>query len=124
MTGVRFRWLGAVALVSGAVTSQAAAQSPLDPDSLELHRAGRSAQRQFERTRRTYMRWSYPTYGSCDIRIGRYCLSDVDWGAEEDWTEPVEDGAVGRARSALLDMFDSIAGRIPGDPWIAGQRVR
>ena len=124
MTRVRFRWLGAVALVSGAVTSQAAAQSPLDPDSLELHRAGRSAQRQFERTRRTYMRWSYPTYGSCDIRIGRYCLSDVDWGAEEDWTEPVEDGAVGRARSALLDMFDSIAGRIPGDPWIAGQRVR
>jgi hypothetical protein len=121
---VRFLLLGVLALVSGAAPSPAAAQSPPEPDSLERHRAGRAAQRRFERTRRTHMRWSNPTYGPCDIRVGRYCLSDVDWGAEEDWTEPVEASAVGLARDVLLATLDSIAETIPGDFWIVGQRVR
>lgn len=124
MTAVRFRWLSAVALAAAAMASRASAQAPHDPDSLDLLEAGRSAQRQFERTRRSHMRWGYPSYGPCDIRVGRYCLSNVDWGADEDWTEPVEDPAVGLAREALLAVLDSIAGHIPGDAWIAGQRVR
>ncbi|MCZ6918657.1 MAG: hypothetical protein O7I93_17920 [Gemmatimonadetes bacterium] len=122
--GVQYRWQSALVLILGALASPTSAQSPPPPDSLRLHQLGRSAQRQFERTRRKYMRWSNPTYGPCDIRIGRYCLSDVDWGADEDWTEPVEDGAVNVARRALLARLDSIAGKIPGDGWIAGQRVR
>ncbi len=103
-----------------------AAQHSTAPDSQAVLQAVQSAQVRFERTRRRYMRWGNPTYGSCEIRIGRYCLSNLDWGggAEEAWTEPVEDPAVGMSRHSLIDQLDSAAAVLPGDPWIAGQRVR
>ena len=116
--------VAAALMIVAAIPPLTATQHSAAPDSQAVLRAVQSAQVRFERTRRRYMRWGDPTYGSCEIRIGRYCLSNLDWGADETWTEPVEDPAVGVSRLSLIARLDSAAAVLPGDPWIAGQRVR
>ena len=103
----------ALVIAAGAPPTHAAAQHSATPDSQAVLRAAQTAQVRFERTRRRYMRWGNPTYGSCEIRIGRYCPSNLDWGDEETWTEPVEAPAVGVARLSLIARLDSAVGQNP-----------
>jgi hypothetical protein len=56
--------------------------------------------------------------------IGRFCLTYGDDDVEE-WTPPEEEPErIVRSRDRLLDELDRVAGIIPGDQWVVGQRVR
>ncbi|HVG46423.1 MAG TPA: hypothetical protein VM890_16885, partial [Longimicrobium sp.] len=94
------------------------------PDSALVLRGARAAQASFERTRYRNLPWteSRGGGGSCDERIGRFCIYHDD--TETDWTPPPEPEAVKRARAALVAALDRAAAATPGDAWIAGQRVR
>ena len=89
-------------------------------DSLDILRRVRHAQGNFERLRRANLHRDLDS-GSrpCDARIGRFCY----------WYEPIsgrtpESEAIGRARARLLRDLAAAGGRLPGDDWILGQRVR
>ena len=110
-------------MVAVGLPSRMDAQAIAAPDSQKILQATRAAQVRFERVRRQHMQWGSPNYGTCEIRIGRYCLTNIDWGDEESWTEPEEDPKVELARYTLITRLDSAAHLIPGDGWVAGQRV-
>ncbi len=91
-------------------------------DSAATLRAARSAQARFETIRR-HSTWTWSRgSGSCDERIGRFCLTHGD--DDEDFGALPEPKKVQQARRELLVRLDSAAARVPGDRWIAGQRVR
>lgn len=94
---------------------------PLGPrDSADLVSTVRKHQERFERLRRQHLPRTFPTYGRCDERIGRYCIRHTD----ADWVPPAEPGAVLAARAELLTLLDSASSVLPGDGWIVGQHVR
>jgi hypothetical protein len=93
-------------------------------DSARLNRLARSEQNRFEYTRRHNLPWAWGGgSGTCDERIGRFCLTYGD-DDEDPWEAPPEPEEIGRARGRLLERLDSVARAIPGDPWVSGQRVR
>ena len=94
-------------------------------DSVRAHRAARSRQAAFERTRRANLpsTWGGGGGGRCDERIGRFCLTYGDDDTPE-WEPPEEPEATVRARARLLADLATAAALIPGDAWVAGQRVR
>lgn len=122
--------LGFATLAQGAPT-QVVAASRGDPtlrassarvDSLRALRAARRAQESFETIRRQYLPREYGI-GShhCDVRVGRWCV----WNDEtNDRKAPPEAPRTIEARGQLLARLDTLAARIPGDEWIAAQRVR
>lgn len=92
-------------------------------DSASLLRSARREQADFERLRRNRLP---QTWGGgsvrCDERIGRFCLTH---GSDrDDWVAPPEDEQTAAGRATLIDHLGQAAERIPGDGWIAGQRVR
>jgi len=120
--------LVAAALVAGMAAlghpSSLPAQDTVSPqDSARMVRAARSAQGRFESIRRRNLPWTNRTWGgTCDERIGRFCL----WhgGREEtDWDPPEEPAAVAEARGELISVLDSVARLIPGDEWVGGHTV-
>jgi hypothetical protein len=60
----------------------------------------------------------YGGSGPCDVHIGRYCY----WRADE--KAPEESPEIGKRRDELLRLLDTVSSAVPGDPWIAGQRIR
>lgn len=92
-----------------------------EPDSVALRRAAVEAQARFERIRTQQLptRWGGGT--RCDERIGRMCWSH---GGDEDWLPPPESERVRIERDSLLALLGSTARQLPGDAWVAGQRVR
>jgi hypothetical protein len=93
------------------------------PDSASVLARARAAQASFERFRfhrlpRTFARSS----GKCDETIGRFCFwfSDNEEGDEPAPEPPV----IAERRRGLLESFGEAAAALPGDEWIAGQRVR
>lgn len=81
----------------------------------------RSAQAAFEAFRRTHLPRGESHGGECDVRIGRYCY----WrGDESEEDAPPEAPAIIARRLSLIRTLDSVAALLPGDGWIAGQRVR
>ena len=91
-------------------------------DSADLQRDARSAQARFERTRVRHLPTTRRGMGGyCDERIGRMCIRH---GRSDDWTPPPEAREIREARQELLDTLADLAGGIPGDDWILGQRVR
>jgi hypothetical protein len=58
--------------------------------------------------------------GPCEARIGRFCY----WSDPADTLLPAEPPRVGERRTRLLAVLDSTARALPGDGWVAGQRVR
>jgi hypothetical protein len=93
------------------------------PDSVTVLKDARRAQEAFEYTRRHNLPeraggWS----GVCGERIGRVCY----WyeGGDDEEQAPEEPARIRQARARLLDALDRAAAVIPGDEWIAGQRVR
>ncbi len=107
-----------------ASPSLAQVAAPTPKDSQDILAAAQSAQHRFERFRRRHLPWSYPNYRRCDVRIGRFCLSGLDWSDADDPINPDEHPAIGKARRELIAQLDSAARSIPGDGWLAGQRVR
>jgi hypothetical protein len=90
-------------------------------DSTRLARSMHDAQRDFEWHRRMNLPWTGGgSGGSCDAHIGRFCY----WHGTTPDTAPPEPATIARARDRLIARLDSAAARLPGDGWIAGQRVR
>ncbi len=91
-------------------------------DSQEVREGLEDRQREFEERRRSHLEttWGRPVT-RCDEVVGRFCLWHGEGGG---WDPPEEPAAVERARARLIAGLDSAARRIPGDPWVAGQRVR
>lgn len=89
-------------------------------DSAKVARDARRAQESFERTRRANLPFSHGSGGRCDVRIGRFCY----WHDDGASSGPEEPGKIATARDRLLDNLARAAARLPGDRWIAGQRVR
>ncbi|MEX2581836.1 MAG: hypothetical protein WD766_01055 [Gemmatimonadota bacterium] len=92
-------------------------------DSTRLLRAARSDQTSFERLRRNNLPQTWGGGSSrCDERVGRFCLTHGD--GIDDWIAPPEESDVIAARAQLIDGLNQVAQLVPGDDWIAGQRVR
>ena len=112
----------ALLVASGLGTSRVAALVPQRADSQAVLRAAHAAQAAFERTRRWHLPYAFGrSGGECEERIGRFCYWH-DGGA--DTTPPEEPRRIREARARLIAALDSAATRLPGDEWIAGQRVR
>ena len=90
------------------------------PDSSTILGRSREAQRRFERLRVRHLPTSV-AFGStpCDERIRRMCY----WHGDNDHEPDPEAVGITIAREELLDTLAHAAGRLPGDSWIAGQRV-
>jgi len=114
----------ALALQAGAALRSpefqpAGVTSPADSQRV-LHDA-RSAQANFERTRRANLPMENGgSSGRCDVRVGRFCY----WWDDGEFPPPPEPSKTKAARAALLERLAHGAQRVPGDGWIAGQRVR
>lgn len=94
-------------------------------DSVGAVRQARREQARFERIRFRHLP-EVPDPGApdrCDERVGRFCIWRDD-GDDVEWAPPPEHADVVEARVRLLGALDSAAARAPGDPWIAGLRVR
>lgn len=90
-------------------------------DSAQLLAEARASQRRFERLRERHMPRVHPRFRRCDEIIGRFCV----WHEpDERWEPPPEEDAVSAARESLLEELEVAARELPGDGWIAGQRVR
>ncbi|HEU5171489.1 MAG TPA: hypothetical protein VFU46_13165 [Gemmatimonadales bacterium] len=101
--------------------AQASRAAALRPDSAAVLREARHAQRAFENERRARLRLDLDDgRGPCDVHIGRFCY----WYRPREEPPEPEPDAVGRGRMLLLLTLDDAAARLPGDDWIAGQRVR
>ena len=84
----------------------------------------RSAQASFESFRRSRLPYGESGYGrDCDVRVGRYCYWREEEPDDDEKPEP-ELPVVIERRTALIRLLDSVARVLPGDAWIAGQRVR
>ena len=110
-----------LALEAGAGQTLALSSPRPAADSQHVLRGARSAQATFENTRRAHLPINTGgSSGRCDVRVGRLCY----WWDEGEWSGPPEPTKIKAARAALLDRLAAAASRLPGDAWIAGQRVR
>jgi hypothetical protein len=92
-------------------------------DSLRLIRAARADQASFERVRRNHLPETWGSGGGyCDERIGRFCLTYGSGPTER--IRPPEHRRIIEERAILADILNRAAQFLPGDDWIAGQRVR
>lgn len=92
-------------------------------DSLTVLSRARSQQAAFERWRFRQLPRTHASYtGKCDVNIGRFCFRFSD--DEDGDSLPPEPPAVPGRRRELLAQFARAAAALPGDAWIAGQRVR
>src|SRR5262245_11563739 len=95
-------------------------------DSQAVLRWAQRAQAGFESSRRSLLPMVEASPASrCDLLnggelIGRFCYWD-DGSASR---PPPEPSSIKTARERLLRVLDSGAAQLPGDAWIAGQRVR
>ncbi len=115
-----------VLALAGQLASWGRATAAQLPDSQHILRSARSAQAEFESLRRHNLP-TEPGHGGadCDERVGRFCYwYDDDGETRPPPPPPPEAAAITRARDRLLTTLDSAALALPGDAWIAGQRVR
>lgn len=105
-------------LLSAPIGAQGVGDGP--PDSAAYLYTLRDAQRGFESFRRSRLPWSTSASGRCEERFGRFCY----WYDENPGQLPAEPGAIADARARVLGRLADGAFLLPGDDWIAGQRVR
>jgi hypothetical protein len=108
-------------LQGGFSAGVAARATAVPAESLAVVKAARRAQADFEGARRTRLPVSMEgSGGRCDVRIGRFCY----WHDDAEYNGPEEPKSIAEARERLLGKLAAAAARVPGDGWIAGQRVR
>ncbi|HSJ65565.1 MAG TPA: hypothetical protein VK922_16855 [Gemmatimonadaceae bacterium] len=114
--------LAALVLRSPPAGSAQSGDADLLADSARLHAAARKAQATFERVRQHRLPWVFRSGGGrCDEYVGRYCVRH-DRG-DDDWRPPREHRAISEARDVLLTELGAAVRTLPGDEWVAGQRV-
>lgn len=102
--------------------SPAAGGAAAPADSKAVLSAARSQQARFEAIRARHLPRGWAASGErCDEIVGRFCLFYTD---EDGWEPPPEPEEVRRARGRLIAELDRAAAQLPGDGWVAGQRVR
>lgn len=89
------------------------------PDSAAIRRDAGAAQAAFERTRRHQLPLTSSGF-RCEVQVGRFCY----WYDESEPPPPPEPERIAEARERLLTRLAAAAERLPGDGWIAGQRVK
>jgi len=93
-------------------------------DSQAVLRRAQRAQAEFELSRWARLPSGRGHPARCDprrgVHIGRFCY----WNDGSAVAPPPEPSAIGVSRRRLLQVLDSAAAVLPGDDWIAGQRVR
>lgn len=92
-------------------------------DSAAVLGQARTAQSTFERFRfQRLPRTQAHGGGKCDVTVGRFCyrFSDHEQGDEP----PPEPPAITERRLELVTVLAGAAAALPGDGWIAGQRIR
>lgn len=92
-------------------------------DSSDVLGRARREQERFENRRHTLLPfnpWAGQGGGPCDERVGRFCV----WFGGGDWVPKPEAPGIGEARDRLLAYLDSVQALLPGDGWLAAQRVR
>ncbi len=128
-TGVALAFTGSSLPSDNLVVSQVPVVPATPADSKQISRRARAEQKRFERQRRLMLPWKHPsTPGRCEevisLRIdGQFCLFTIDSG-DSSWNGKAEPPEVRPLRDALVARLDSAAARLPGDHWIAGQRVK
>jgi hypothetical protein len=97
--------------------------SPAGRDSVRELKRARSAQDEFERTRRAHAprTWDRSPRPCNDQLIGRFCFW---YGDTAESKPPEEPSRIVSARRKLLGALASSARVIAGDDWVAGQRMR
>ncbi|HEY3745427.1 MAG TPA: hypothetical protein VGL17_04250 [Gemmatimonadaceae bacterium] len=90
-------------------------------DSSEINHRARSLQDRFERRRRQMLPKFYAGTADHCLIVGRFC----EWHPKlEADVVPSEGDNIRRARGELLAELARAATAVPGDDWIAGQRIR
>ncbi|MCH9014939.1 MAG: hypothetical protein IH877_04545, partial [Gemmatimonadetes bacterium] len=114
--------LSLLVLPAQALSGQSPA--PSASDSLALVEEAKDIQARYERYReqRTPPDLADVTR-RCDEIVGRYCFRFPDHIDVDDWRAPESPVELELARTRVLEDLGSIAGKIPGDLWILGQRV-
>ena len=103
-------------------TRHQASPSAPAPDSADLRDRAEDAQARFERRHRRLLPYTLNSSGGeCRERIGRLCIYH---DGEDDWVPAADPLELVQARDRLLSELGEIGGRLPGDEWILGQRVR
>jgi hypothetical protein len=98
----------------------AAAQLPDDP--VQIAERARAAQSRYEKVRLRHLPTTWSRAGSSrDEIVGRIAL--IDDAELEEWRPSPDPAPVADARRDLLTALEEAAARLPGDGWIAGQRV-
>jgi hypothetical protein len=108
-----------LALIAQALLQGPALPAAPTPDSAAVRKGARRAQERFETYRVHRLPWAPGRNGQCDVQIGRLCY----W-YDDDPELPPEPREIGVARDTLLATLARAAEALPGDGWIAGQRVR
>lgn len=100
-----------------------APDAPAAQDSADVLGRTRSAQARFERFRYQRLPRTFQSgAGECDEIIGRFCFwFDPD---PDPAPPPPEPPVIGERRRVLLGVLDQASALLPGDSWIAGQRIR
>ena len=93
-------------------------------DSVHIVRAAHAAQISFEAFRRAHLPPGESFSGPCDVTVGRYCYWRGDADIDDDRPPPPERPEVRERRASLVRQLDSATSALPGDVWLAGQRVR
>src|SRR6185503_10459352 len=113
-----------VALTLIVAAQPVLAQSAMAPaDSEAILRTARSEQEKFERIHRDELPVTQAGgFDHCDEEVKGHCFIYGD--PEDEWKAPKESKRLSDARDSLLARLAKAATALPGNPWIAGQRVR
>ena len=112
----------AISLAHPAMPGGCASSQPAPTiDSTRVLRSAAAAQRAFETFRRNRLPTADAAHDRCDVRVGRYCYWRGDGGDDD---EPPEAPSITQRRDDLIRTLDTASHLLPGDDWIAGQRVR
>ena len=90
-------------------------------DSADIAKRARNQQAAFERRRRLMLPRFYSGTATHCLIVGRFC----EWHPNlKDYVIPDEGKDIKKARTELLRDLNRAAAALPGDDWIAGQRIR
>lgn len=104
---------------ASAVLLQAGATEQERKDSTAARSRAHSLQARFERTAIRHLPFTLGGTPECDEIVGRLCI----WDGGGDRAPKPEAEEVAAARERLLDELAEVAGEIPGDGWVFGQRI-